>query len=370
MALPPLAGFTVAVTADRRQDEQVELLRRRGADVVVAPTIRVLPLADDERVRDAIERVIAAPPDVTVLLTGVGTRGLISSAESLGRDGPLLDSMRASTVVARGPKAAAAGVVAGLTVDWCAPSERTAEVLDRLRPVATTGARIVIQRDGGERALAVEALRAAGADAVDLPVYRWALPEDAGPALRLVDAIAERSVDAVTFTSAPAVNNLLQLAAGAGRLDEVLHALGSDVLAVCVGPVCAEAASVAGITRTVNPTRSRLGAMVQALVTAMKDRTLHMRMRGVEVALQGAAATVDGCHVRLSERERAVLHLLLEAGGVIVPKRHLLRDVWRDEVDEHAVEVTVARLRKRLGPAGHALMTVPRRGYRLDAAAS
>jgi uroporphyrinogen-III synthase len=38
-----------------------------------------------------------------------------------------------------------------------------------------------------------------------------------------------------------------------------------------------------------------------------------------------------------------------------------------EEADEHAVEVAVARLRRRLGTRGHLLETVFRRGYRLAA---
>jgi uroporphyrinogen-III synthase len=42
--------------------------------------------------------------------------------------------------------------------------------------------------------------------------------------------------------------------------------------------------------------------------------------------------------------------------------------VWgATESDEHVVEVTVARLRQRLGEAGTGVETVVRRGYRLSA---
>ena len=44
---PPLAGYTVAVTAARRKEELGALLDRRGARVVYAPAIRIVPLADD-----------------------------------------------------------------------------------------------------------------------------------------------------------------------------------------------------------------------------------------------------------------------------------------------------------------------------------
>ena len=44
-----LPGFVVGVTADRRSDEQVLMLQRLGVDVMLAPTIRTLPLLDPSR---------------------------------------------------------------------------------------------------------------------------------------------------------------------------------------------------------------------------------------------------------------------------------------------------------------------------------
>jgi uroporphyrinogen-III synthase len=71
--------------------------------------------------------------------------------------------------------------------------------------------------------------------------------------------------------------------------------------------------------------------------------------------------------VRLTDRERDVLRVLAERPGVVMSKRALLRRVWgHRETDEHAVEVTVARLRQRLGITGSGIETVIRRGYRLD----
>jgi len=39
--------------------------------------------------------------------------------------------------------------------------------------------------------------------------------------------------------------------------------------------------------------------------------------------------------------------------------------VWVGESDDHVVEVTIGRLRRRLGVAGALVGTVVRRGYRL-----
>ena len=44
----PLTGFRVAVTSARRADELCTLLRRRGATVIAAPAISMVPLPDDD----------------------------------------------------------------------------------------------------------------------------------------------------------------------------------------------------------------------------------------------------------------------------------------------------------------------------------
>ncbi|MGA8544261.1 MAG: uroporphyrinogen-III synthase, partial [Mycobacterium sp.] len=75
--VPSLTGFTVAITASRRVDEFATMLRRRGADVVTAAAIHMVPLADDARLRAATEDVIATPPDVLIATTGIGFRGWV-----------------------------------------------------------------------------------------------------------------------------------------------------------------------------------------------------------------------------------------------------------------------------------------------------
>ena len=49
----PLTGFRVAVTSARRADELSALLRRRGATVTSAAAITMVPLPDDDELRDA-----------------------------------------------------------------------------------------------------------------------------------------------------------------------------------------------------------------------------------------------------------------------------------------------------------------------------
>src|SRR5262245_26873349 len=95
----PLSGFTVGVTATRRREELVALLSRRGASVIEAPTMRIVPLSDDTALRQATERCLTAPLDYVVATTGVGWRGWMSAADGWGDGARLAAACRDAVVV-------------------------------------------------------------------------------------------------------------------------------------------------------------------------------------------------------------------------------------------------------------------------------
>ena len=362
----PLEGLVLGVTADRRAEEQMELLRRRGARVVHGPTVRTLPVDADEGLRAATEAIIAEPPDLVVLSTGLGVRSWTEAADSIGLGAALLDAVRDSTVLARGPKAFGAAITAGWDVDWKAPGASSAEVLEHLATLGVDGRRVAVQLDGRSDPVLADSVASLGAEVVSVPVYRWVLPEDPEPALRLIDAVCEGSLDAVTFTSSPAVWNLTALADGAGRLAALRERLSTDVLSVCVGPICASTATAAGFTQVVQPERARLGPMVQAYSAHVARSRQPVRVDGTEVLLGAAAIVVGGRVIELPRRERDVLGVLAARPGSVVDKAQMLREVWQGAADDHAVEVTVGRLRRRL-EGSLRIQTVHRRGYRLVA---
>ena len=147
-AAAPLEGFTVAVTAARRREELGALLRRRGARVVLAPAIRIVPLEDDAALLAATRDCVEAPIDIAVATTGIGFRGWMEAAQGWGLDDALRDRLGAATLLARGPKARGAIRAAGLVDDWAPESESSAEVLDHLLAQDLRGRRIVVQLHG------------------------------------------------------------------------------------------------------------------------------------------------------------------------------------------------------------------------------
>lgn len=365
MRTGPLAGFEIGITADRRADEQIKLLTGRGAECLHGPVIKTHPYGSEEDLRAATQAVIDQPPDLVVATTGVGVRSWLEAAEALRLADDLRRVLSATTLYARGPKATGALVTAGFDVAWTTPRAQYTEVVAALAAEGIAGRRIAVQLDGAGAVDLCRQLEQLGATVVGVPVYRWSLPDDTGPAERLIRAAIERRLDAVTFTAKPAVENLLDIAAMAGLLDDLVDALATDVAVFCVGPVCAGGFTELPAIRAHVPDRHRLGSMVQQIAHHFDGCAGVVTLGGQDVRVQGRLAVVAGEQAWLTDRERALLAALLENQGAVHSKRELLRRVWRGtESDEHLVEVTVARLRKRLGPAGAGIETVMRRGYR------
>ena len=182
-----------------------------------------LSCADDVQLRDATGACIKAPPDLLIANTGVGMRGWFDAATRWGLGARLVESLRGCEILARGPKAVAA------------------------------------------------ALGRQGSEVTVVTVYRSLPAADQAPLSRLVDLVADRDLDAVVFTAAPAVKVLMDVATAAGRKQEFLDAFRGHVIAACVGPVTAEAFGQLGIP-VIQPARSRLGALAREIIVQLPAR--------------------------------------------------------------------------------------------------
>ena len=359
----PLTGYTIGITAARPPEELGAARQSRGARVAYAPAIRIVPLADDTDMLAATRRCIAAPPDIVVVTTGIGFRGWMEAADGWGLAQPLFDRLNAAMVVTRGPKSRGAVRAAGLTEAWSPASVSSCVVLDSLLRLDLTGRRIAVQRPGAPVPDLVQALCAAGAELVEVPVYRWIPPEDVTPLHRLIASVATRQVDAVVFTSAPAAASFLRAAANP-QFGGALDAMRRDVLACCVGPVTATPLQRADIP-TFAPDRPRLGALVREIASQVPSRCgVRLPAAGHTVDVRGHVAIVDGEVVALGATAIALLRVLAHHPGRVVSRATLLATLPSDGQDEHAVEVAIARLRGALGDA-RIVQTVVKRGYRI-----
>lgn len=363
--VPALAGYAIGITAARRADELGALLVRQGAAVRYGPAIRIVPLADDSELYSATRRLLDEPVDGVVATTGIGFRGWVEAAEGWGIGDELVARLAGTRVLARGPKAKGAVRAAGLTEAYSPGSESNAEVLQHLIESGVDGQRIAVQLHGEPLPYFVDTLRAAGAEVVEIPVYRWVGPADPAPLDRLIDSVLDGAVDALPFTSAPAVASMLAMAGRTGRHAGLVDALTRRVLVACVGPITAAPLAAVGIPTT-QPGRARIGALARTLADALVQRSPRLCAAGRDIELRGQAALVDGEIREVAPAPMAVLRALAEHPGRVVSRRQLTTALPRGG-DEHAVETAVGRLRTALGESA-VVQTVVKRGYRLAVA--
>jgi DNA-binding response OmpR family regulator len=97
---------------------------------------------------------------------------------------------------------------------------------------------------------------------------------------------------------------------------------------------------------------------------AAPDRT--RRAAGIELDPVARTATRDGRQLHLSNKEFAVLEALIAAAPNPVSAERLLQEAWDENADPftHTVKVTIARLRRKLGPP-QIIATTPGIGYRV-----
>src|SRR3954451_24240479 len=194
----PLTGFRIGVTAARKADEQVALPERRGAAVEWAPVLSVQPNRVNDALQTATKEVLDRPVDLFLATTGIGMKAWFAAAEEWGLLPPLLETLGAAEILARGPKSVGALRRRGLRELWAPDSECFEDVLAHLRGRDLTGRRIVVQEHGQSLSMVAHALRRQGADVTTVTVYRVQAAADLEPMFKLVDLVADRALDAVT----------------------------------------------------------------------------------------------------------------------------------------------------------------------------
>ena len=359
-----LEGFRIGVTSDRRSEDLIAAFQRRGAEVLHAPAIRMAAAEDDTKLTADTHAIIAGRPDILLATTSYGIRRWFETADAAGLGHDLTSTLAHSRILVRGPKARGAVRAAGLDDSGMSDEETTKSVVDLVLRDGAEGKTVAVQLHGFTDEAQLDRLREAGATVLTVAPYRWLLPEDSGRVLRLVDAICAGSIDAVTFTSAPAVEALFGAADGVGRLEELQHAFSANVVAAAVGNVTAAPLVAAGITPII-PDRFRMGALIRLVCEHLEEqRVLRIETHRGTVELRGRLVTVAGDRVILPPTSLTLMRVLLESGGAVLSRANLTAAVPEMQ-DDHAVDVAISRLRQAL-PVPGLVATVIKRGYRID----
>ena len=243
----PLFGRRVVVTrAAEQAGELVDMLEERGAEAILAPTIRLAPPEDLE----ALDRACAEAGsyDWIVFTSANGVehfmRRLLANGDIRDLKGPRICTIGPVTA----QQLSRYGVRADLTPEEYR-AEAVAEALkarDQIR-----GRRILLPRADIAREVLAEELRDAGAVVTEVAAYRTLVAAaDRDGDHDVYRMLLDRQIDAVTFTSASTVRNFAKIF-GAEQAADLLR----TTVVASIGPVTAEAAQQLGIATTVMPKR-------------------------------------------------------------------------------------------------------------------
>jgi DNA-binding response OmpR family regulator len=115
---------------------------------------------------------------------------------------------------------------------------------------------------------------------------------------------------------------------------------------------------------------SELKARVRALIRRGQGMPDPIILAGsLALNLASRTAFLDDVPLSLRPRELAVLETLMLRVGKVVSRERIGAEVFGldDEVAPNALEVQIARLRRKIGPCGHQIRTIRGLGYMLDA---
>lgn len=270
--MPSMKDKTVAILESRMRDHVAGLVRKYGGTPFSAPALDEIPDVDRAHVEELIRDWTSTPPDIFIFQTGVGTRALFAATDSLGLTDVLLRRLDAAQVIVRGPKPVTVLHSRKVRIDRAASNPFTThEVLAEMHETLLRGKRVVVQRYGETNRDLQAVLESEGADVIEIVTYRWALPKDTAPLLRLIDALDRDEIDLVAFTSASQASNLFTVAQCDGKEASLKQSLGRTLVA-SIGPVCSAALRKLAVRVDIEAKPPKLGPFMDAINAVLSDR--------------------------------------------------------------------------------------------------
>src|SRR5262249_46415350 len=121
----PFDGLRVLSLESRRAIEIEKLIRARGGQPFVAPSMREVALEDNPAVFDFAERLFRGEFDLIIFLTGVCARLLNQVIETRHPAGRFAEALKKLPIVVRGPKPAAVMREWGVPIAVSVPEPNT-----------------------------------------------------------------------------------------------------------------------------------------------------------------------------------------------------------------------------------------------------
>jgi uroporphyrinogen-III synthase len=259
-----LLGMRVLALESRRAAEMAKLIDNYGGEAVVAPSMREVPIESNREALEFASKLRAGEFQVVIFLTGVGIRALIRVVETVYPKQKFVEYLRRTQIIARGPKPLAALKEIGVPVALTVPEPNTwRDLLQALdtSSIVIRGKHVALQEYGEPNTELLAGLLERGAKVMQVPVYKWDLPEDTEPLKKAVAEIADGGIDLALFTTSVQVIHLLKIARELNLEKPVRDALSKMTIG-SIGPVTSEELREQGIHVDFEPEHPKMGFLV------------------------------------------------------------------------------------------------------------
>ncbi|MCW9709162.1 uroporphyrinogen-III synthase [Fodinibius salsisoli] len=261
-----LDQITALAFESRMADSTAQLLQRKGAKTISAPSMQEVPLDDHSAVFSFAEKLFDGEIDILLCTTGVGTDMMIKTLKTKYDFDQIFEQLSNIMIVARGPKPSKVLRGLDIPIDIKVPEPNTwKEILTTLdedeRTANLEGKKLAIQEYGEANEKLNSELRKRGAELIQTPIYRWMLPDDLEPLKKGIQSILDKEVDVALFTSKTQVHHVMQVADMVASKEDFRDAL-QDVFIASIGPVCTGGLESHGIAVDFEPSRPKLAIFI------------------------------------------------------------------------------------------------------------
>jgi len=251
----PLFGKGIMVTRAAEQAGAFSsLLASRGAHLYECPTIEIVPPEEYAGLDRALRTL--GEFDWLVFSSANAVKWFFARMASLGLDSRAIGSCR---VCAVGPKTAASLAPYGIRPDLVPSDYKGEGVVEAFRTLSCAGKQVLFPRADRAREVIPEGLGRLGAEVTAPVVYRTVIPGTLPPLL--LQALEERRIQCVTFTSSSTVENLAAMV-GENRF---LHLL-TGVAVASIGPITSRTCRELGLDVHIEPTEYTIEALTAGIV--------------------------------------------------------------------------------------------------------
>lgn len=286
------AGRHVAAFESRHAEEMRRLIERHGGVPHVSPSMREVAVANRSAAIEFAQAICAGSYDVVIFMTGVGIRTWWEAVEGQVDKPWVVQRLRQTITVARGPKPTVALKQLGIEPTHRVPEPNTwRELLATLDESASlAGLRTAILEYGQPNPQLLAGLTARGAKVTAVKIYDWELPEDVGPLEENARRLAAGKIDVAMFTSSQQYAHLMLVAQRLGIEPAVRAGLRRAVVA-SIGPTMTETLTGHGVSVDILPEHPKMGHLVAAAAEQTAECAARKRVTSLDTETTCATTT-------------------------------------------------------------------------------